>query len=102
MNKIDIEVMVWMFIHNLKEEKNKILSDIDPKYNVVYIFNDFNEYHNYFIKNGFSNIQAVAPQLLDKCMLVKTKKGCIIAQKGKCDYAIRHHNDNKRLYKKYN
>lgn len=87
--KIDIEAKMFMYLLHLKEEKNKEYSFEECEKNIAYLFDDFGEFKNYFLQNGFTDIR---DDLLDLCIMKTTKKGTIIALKGLCDYTIRQHN----------
>lgn len=89
--KIDIEAILFMYVLHLKEEKNKKYSSHECEKNVVYLFDNYDEYKNYFEVNGFPEIR---DSLLDICTMKVTKKGTIIALKGLCDYTIRKYNLN--------
>lgn len=88
-NKVDIEANLFMYLLHLKEEKNKEYSFEECEKNIAYLFDDFGEYKNYFLQNGFTDVR---DDLLDLCIMKRTKKGTIIALKGLCDYTIRQHN----------
>jgi len=88
-NKVDIEAKLFMYLLHLKEEKNKEYSFEECEKNIAYLFDDFGEFKNYFLQNGFTDIR---DDLLDLCIMKTTKKGTIIALKGLCDYTIRQHN----------
>ena len=100
-NNIDIEAILFMRILNLKEEKNKEYSSLECDNNIAYIFNDYNEYKDYFIKNDFDTIN---DELLKLCKMKTTKKGSVIALKGLCDHTIARHNMliNNRIHNSYN
>lgn len=86
--KIDIEAELFVILLGLKEEKNKTFSFNDCDRNIVYLFENVEEYKNYFVLNGFVNIN---DDILKICKMKTTKKGTVIALKGLCDYAIRRH-----------
>ena len=85
----DIDAELFLSILHLKEEKNKVYSCEECEKNVVYLFDNYDEFKNYFLQNGFTNMHDV---LLDLCRIKTTKKGTIIALKGLCDYTITKHN----------
>ena len=88
MKIIDLEALLLVSVLNLKVESNKVYSE-NCDTNLVYVFEDYNEYKNYFINNGFTNI---SDELLETCRMVITKRGSVIALKKLCDYTIRKHN----------
>lgn len=55
---------------NLKVEKDKVYSE-DYDTRLVYIFDDYDEYKNYFINNGFTNI---SDDILEICRMIINKK----------------------------
>ena len=93
--KIDIETMFFIRLLKLKEAKIKKYSSVESKYNVVYLFDNEEDYKYYFIDNGFDD---VSKTILNAAIMKTTKKGTIIALKGLCDYAItRHREINSKL-----
>ena len=88
--KIDIEALFFIRLLNLKEAKIKKYSSVESKCNVVYLFDNEEDYKYYFIDNGFSD---VSKTILNAARMKTTKKGTIIALKGVCDYAIRNHRE---------
>jgi len=88
MKKIDLDALLFVSVLNLKLEKDKVYSE-DCDTRLVYIFNDYDEYKNYFINNGFTNI---SDDILETCRMIITKKGSVLALKKLCDYTIRVHN----------
>ena len=93
-NKKDIEVKLFMALLHLKEEKFKKYSVEECQTNIVYLFDNYEDFKNYFVSNGFDDI---GDDLLETCRMKTTKKGTIIALKRLCDYAIRKHNYMKSL-----
>lgn len=88
-DKIDIEAKLFMNALHLKEEKNKEYSIEECEKNIVYLFDNYDEFKSYFELNGFADIDK---DLLELCRMKTTKKGTIIALKVLCDHAIRKHN----------
>ena len=88
MKRIDLDALLFLSMLNLKVEKDKIYSE-DCDTRLVYIFDDYTEYKNYFINNGFTNI---SDDILETCRMIITKKGSVLALKKLCDYTIRIHN----------
>lgn len=93
----DMQAKFFIWLLHLKEEKNKQYSFMPCDKNIIYKFNNYNEFKNYFIQNGFDNI---SDDLLELCRMITTKKGTIIALKGLCDYTIKKHKINKELTQK--
>lgn len=91
---VDIEAKLYMFILNLKEEKNKKYSIDECDEHIVYLFDNYEELKSYFIKNGISDINS---ELLDLCIMKKTKQGTIISLKGLCDHTIKRYKLGKEL-----
>lgn len=87
--KIDVEAKIFMALLHLKEEKNKKYSIEECEINIVYLFDNYDEFKSYFELNGFTDINK---DLIELCRMKTTKKGTIIALKGLCDHAIRKHN----------
>ncbi len=86
--KIDIEAKLFIALLRLKEEKNKKYSTGECEKNIVYLFDNYDEFKAYFELNGFTNI---SEDLLEICRMKTTKKGTIVALKGLCDYTIKKH-----------
>jgi len=91
-NTKDLEARLYMYFLRLKEDANKEYSKNECEYNIVYVFNNYDEYYNYFNNNGYPEVD-VNLDILRMCKLKKTKKGSIIAMKALCDYAITRHNE---------
>ena len=87
-NKKDIEAKIFMALLHLKEEKLKKYSVEECQTNIVYLFDNYDEFKSYFKVNGFPDI---SEDLLETCRMKTTRKGTIIALKELCDYAIRKH-----------
>ena len=77
------DFIIWFF--NLKECKDKHYSTDEENQKLVYVFNDYNEYQAYFVKNGVK----VSKEIIDLCVFRVIDNGVIIAFKGLCDHAIR-------------
>lgn len=88
-NKIDIEAYLFLTLFHLKEEKNKEYSAELCKKNIAYLFDDYDEFKNYFYQNGISDI---SDEIFDLSIIKTTRKGTIIALKGLCDHIIRRYN----------
>lgn len=94
MKKIDIEAILDMIILNLKEEKNREYSPDFSDKHTVYLFANSEELKAYFRENGVDDINN---QLLDLCVLKKTKLGTIISLKEICDHTINRYKQGKEL-----
>lgn len=86
----DLEAKLYMRLLSLVEDKNKTYLPVDCDYNIVYVFNNYNEYKSYFLTNGLNN---VSEEILERCVVSITKKGSVIALKNLCDRAIRRNNN---------
>ena len=87
MKKVDIEALLFMFMLNMKEEKKKEYSPSDEcDVHKAYVFENYEEFKNYFINNGIIEIYDDA--LLRLCIMKETKKGSIISMKKLCDHTI--------------
>ncbi len=86
--------MYFMSALNLKEQKNKIYSAEECEKNIVYVFNNNDEFESYFIQNG---IEDISRQVLNLCKMKSTKKGTIIALKALCDRTIKRYKMGKEL-----
>lgn len=93
-SNVDVEAKLFMFILRLREEKNKKYSIDECDEHIVYLFDNYEELKSYFIKNGISDINS---ELLDLCIMKKTKKGTIISLKGLCDHTIKRYKLGKEL-----
>jgi len=81
----DINVEIIKSIFQLKEEKNIKYTLEDCSDNKIYVFNNYDEFKNYFISN---NILDVSDDIIKLCIFGTTKKGKVIALKKLCDYII--------------
>ena len=87
MKKLDVEALTFLFILNMKEEKNKKYSKSENcDEHKAYVFNDYEEFKDYFINNGIISIYD--DSLLQLCIMKQTKKGTIISMKKLCDHTI--------------
>jgi len=82
--RFDLELILYMNLLSLKEEKVKAYSEDEDQFK-VYVFNDDEDFKNYFVENGYDSIDE---ELMDMCRLKTTKKGSVIALKGLCDHTI--------------
>lgn len=87
-SNVDLEAKLFMFLFCLKEEKNKIYSVNECDEHIVYLFESYDEIKSYFVKNGMDDI---SDELINLCIMKKTKLGTIISLKGLCDYTIKRY-----------
>lgn len=90
--KLDMEAKLFMFILDLKEEKNKKYSPEECATNIAYLFKDYSEFKNYFLQYGLVDMD---DEFFNICRMKTTRKGTIIALKRLCDHAIRQYNIRK-------
>lgn len=90
----DIEAKAFMFILHLKEAKEKKYSAVECDKNIVYLFDNNDDFEAYFIENGIEDINR---ELLRLCRMKTTKNGTVIALKGLCDRTIKRYKMGKEL-----
>ena len=98
----DLEVLLSKYLFRLKEQEKKEYNQEECKKNVVYVFEDMNDFRNYFISNGIDNVD---DEILELCKIKISKKGHIVAFKGLCDHYISAYKEKtrvKRLKETYN
>ena len=86
---MDIELFLLKNLYNLKIERIKKYDEIECNYNKE-------EFKNYFIKNGYTDIDE---DMLKLCTFKTTKSNKIIVLKGLCDHAIRVRKEQKEAEK---
>lgn len=84
--KFDLEVFLFIESLKLKLEEDKIYSSSDVPLNLVYVFQNEEEFINYFIENGLSNINVVS---LNRYKLKMMSSGKVLALKKVCDSLIK-------------
>ncbi len=89
----NIEIKIIKFLYNLKEEKIKEYTEGKIDDNIIYIFNNNNEYIEYFIKNGMNEVNN---DIIETCKFKKVRNGKIICLKGLCDHFISENNKVKK------
>ena len=90
MNKsLTLADLLVIRLYKLKEEKEKIYQNNVNDHNLIYIFNNYEEFKNYFIEN---NCEDVDDETLKLCIFSTNKKGSVIALKGLCDHLITKYN----------
>ena len=81
----DLEATLFIWFQELNvEEKKEYTETVKEDCSTVYVFNDYDEFENYFNQYGIHN-----KEIINTCKLKTTRKGTIIALKGICDYAIK-------------
>ena len=88
--KNDFEIKLLMLKMHLKEAKDIKYSEKCDN-NLIYIFNNYTEYRNYFLKNGFNNFD-IDFDMIESCKIKTTKTGKVIAYKHLCDKQIKKYN----------
>ena len=89
MKKLDLEAELFMLVLNLQEDKNKKYDGSFPKdYHITYVFENDEEYKEYFFNNGVYD-----EELIEYCKLKTTRKGTVLALKGICNHYINICND---------
>lgn len=106
MKKVDLEAELFIKVLGLKEEKIKRYSEEESDLSLVYLFNDYDEYKNYFAIHGFEKI---TEEILELCEMKVTSNGTVIALKQLCDSTIKKYreknhidDDNKEIKDKSN
>lgn len=82
---MDLELKMTMYVYGLEQAKEIKYTVDDCNSNLVYVFDNYEEYKNYFITNGLTRLNK---GLLDMCIYKKTSKGKIITRKIICDSII--------------
>ena len=90
---VDIELSLYKYLLKLKEEVKKEYNKEECSANHVYIFDNMDEFRNYFISNGVVDID---DDILGLCKIKTSKKGRIVAFKGLCDHYITGYFQNKK------
>jgi len=82
---IDLQLEIFKYVYKLREEKNKVYSLEDWDKDVIYVFNNYIEFINYFKNSGMPNVKNY---VVDRCIEAKLKSGKVIARKWICDWFI--------------
>ncbi len=84
--EFDLEVSLFIESFKLVEETNKVYSSGEIPFNLVYVFQNEEEFIRYFIQSGLEKINLFS---LNSYKLKTTSKGKVLALKKLCDYMIR-------------
>ena len=93
---MDIELFLLKTFLNLKIERVKRYDEIECNKNIAYVFYNREEFENYFVKNGYTDIDE---DMLKLCTFKTTKSNKIIALKGLCDHAIKERKEKEEAEK---
>lgn len=98
---LDIRAKLFINLLHLKVEEEKKYSHEECELDIVYVFNNYDEFKCYFIENGIDD--EIDNKILDLCIMMTTRRGIIIAMKRLCDDLIRKYNkltDKKKIFVK--
>lgn len=84
MGKLDLKTKRFLFITGATIEKEKKYTIKRIEKNVVYIFDSYEEFKNYF----FEYVDEVKEDVINLAIYTTSKKGAIVALKGLCDHII--------------
>lgn len=84
MSKLDLKTKLFLYITGATIEKEKKYTMRSVAENVVYIFDSYDEFKNYF--NEYVN--GVKEDVINSAIYTRSKKGAIVAFKGLCDHII--------------
>lgn len=84
MDKLDLKTKLFLFITGATIEKEKKYTIKKVKTNVVYIFDSYDEFKNYFSEY----LNDVKEDVINLAIYTQSKKGAIVALKGLCDHII--------------
>ncbi len=94
MRTLDLKTKLYLYITGVAIEKEKKYTTQEVNKNVVYIFNNYDEFKAYFEKY----MDTVKKDLIDLAIYTRSKNGGIVALKGLCDYIITKSKINEKLY----
>lgn len=86
MNKLDFETRLFLFFTGATIKKEKKYTIEEAKHNVVYIFDSYDDFIDYFKK--YLNEDEINQYIIDKAIYTTSKRGAIVALKGLCDHII--------------
>ncbi len=84
MKTLDLKTRLYLYITGAVIEKEKKYTIQEVNKNVVYIFNDYEEFKNYFKEH----IVDITEDLINLAIYTKSINGGIVAFKGLCDHII--------------
>lgn len=84
MKTLDWKTRLFLYITNAVVEKEKKYTTQEINKNIVYIFNNYAEFKNYFKEYMID----VKEDIIDLAIYTRSKNGGIVALKGLCDYII--------------
>ncbi len=82
-----------MFVTGATIKKEKKYTIEEAKHNVVYIFDSYDDFIDYFKK--YLNEDEINQYIIDKAIYTTSKRGAIVALKGLCDHIITKTKRNK-------
>ena len=84
MNKLDLKTKLFLFITGATIEKEKKYTTRSVAKNVVYVFDSYDEFKNYFSEH----VNEVKEDVINSAIYTRSTKGAIVAFKGLCDHII--------------
>lgn len=95
MSKLDFQTWLYLFVTGATIKKEKKYTIEEAKHNVVYIFDSYDDFIDYFKK--YLNEDEINQYIIDKAIYTTSKRGAIVALKGLCDHIITKTNTNRKL-----
>ena len=93
MSKLDFKTWLYLFITGATIKKEKKYSTKETKCNVVYVFDSYDDFIDYFKK--YLNEDEINKSIINKAIYTTSKRGAIVALKGLCDHIITKTKRNK-------
>lgn len=84
MGKLDLKTKLFLLITGAAIEKEKEYTIKKIEKNVVYIFDSYDEFKNYF----YEYLDDVKEDVINLAIYTQSKKGAVVALKGLCDTII--------------
>lgn len=84
MSKLNLTAKLFLIITGARIEKEKKYTIKAVRHNVVYIFDSYEDFKNYFLKY----LSKVSENVINLAIYKKFPKGTIVAFKGICDHII--------------
>ena len=97
MKKFDMEVSLYKYLLHLKEEELKKYDKNEAQKDVIYVFNNYDDFRYYFVSYGVD----VDEEILNLCKIKTTMRGKIVAFKGLCDHYITAFRNKQKADKAY-